>query len=282
MRIFQKIKQNLKQETVIVGNISTIQSFLQISKDSSRSIVSIIAIDTFVVPNYFTKIPVIHITDNDKINKIFQSNKHLEVLFAFDTFDSDVCHKIVTLSSGIRAKFNHILFIDGKIKFRKIVIDDLLVQKSMPLDKYSITNMISNQIILVTGAGGSIGSELCRQIASYNPKLIVFYDITELFLFNLESQFQHEYPNIEYKSILGDIRHKDRLEWVISFYKPSVIFHAAAYKHVPMMESNPSAAIHNNIKGTWHIANLALKYKVARFVLISTDKACKSCKRYGG
>ena len=273
MNLFKKNKYNIQKNTILIGHLSSIQNIFSSIKSSYTEIRYIILVDSVVVPSFFHKIPVIHFSDTNQLDKVFGNNQHLNILFSFEQFDSDVCNKIINMSMGSRSKYQNIYFLDGKIKYRKIVIEDLLVQKSMPLDKYSISNMISGNAILVTGAGGSIGSELCKQIASYNPKLIIFYDITELFLFNLESQFQHEYPHIEYKAILGDIRHEDRLEWVIQTYNPSVIFHAAAYKHVPMMESNPSAAIHNNIKGTWYLANLALKYKVDRFVLISTDKA---------
>ena len=162
---------------------------------------------------------------------------------------------------------------DSISQLQQIHPEKLLYQKPISLDNFSMKSMIQKKVILITGAGGSIGSELSRQISKYKPDLLIFYEITELFLHNLEIEFKTEYPNIKFISVLGDVRNDQKAEEVIRTYRPNVIFHAAAYKHVPMLENNPMAAIENNIKSTWQLANLSIKYTVNRFVFISTDKA---------
>ena len=162
---------------------------------------------------------------------------------------------------------------DKFYQLRNIHPEKLLYQKPISLDDFSMKSMIEKKVILITGAGGSIGSELSRQISKYKPSLLIFFDITELFLYSLEIEFRTEYPNVNFVSILGDVQDDQKTEGIIKTYRPNVIFHAAAYKHVPMLEENPMAAIENNIKSTWQLANFALKYKVDRFVFISTDKA---------
>ena len=159
------------------------------------------------------------------------------------------------------------------LRLRPIEPEELLGRASISLDTFSIGNMVKNKVILITGAGGSIGSEIARQISKYQPKLFIFFEITELFLYNLELEFQTDFPEIHFVSILGSIQDEKRVEWIVKNYKPDVIFHAAAYKHVPMMEKNPIGAVRNNIRGSWQLANIALRHNVGRFVLISTDKA---------
>ena len=151
--------------------------------------------------------------------------------------------------------------------------EELIGRESLSLDIYSIENMVKNRVIMITGAGGSIGSEIARQISKYKPRLLIFFEITELSLYNLEFDFQTNFPDINFTSILGNVQNKEHVELVIKAYMPNVIFHAAAYKHVPMMEKNSIGAVHNNIKGSWQLANIALKYNVSRFIFISTDKA---------
>ena len=125
---------------------------------------------------------------------------------------------------------------------------------------------------MITGAGGSIGSELCFQIAKFSPKQIILFEQTELFLYEIEMRIKSYFPNIN-NFIVGDVRDIDTVENAISKYKPSVIFHAAAYKHVPLMEENPAEALVANVIGTNNIAKISAKYNVSRFVLVSTDKA---------
>ncbi len=158
-------------------------------------------------------------------------------------------------------------------KTKKIEIEDLLARDPIVLNDREIAFDIEGQTILVTGGGGSIGSELCRQIAKYNPKRIVVLDIYENNAYDLQNELAESYSWLNVSVIIASIRDKERIEEVISEYKPKIIFHAAAHKHVPLMEYNPCEAIKNNIFGTYNVATAANKYGVEKFVMISTDKA---------
>ncbi len=221
---------------------------------------------------FFSMTPVYHSIDILS-DLIFKTNS-TEIILAFEEYIApDLIKRIVELCMEVRVNIRNAVFSEGKLKLHSLNPEDLFCSKPIDLDHYSIENMIKNKVVLVTGAGGSIGSELCKQIASYQPRKLIFYEITELFLYHLVSDFQSEYPGIKFQSILGDVQNKEQLEWVMANMKPNIVFHAAAYKHVPMMEENPISAIHTNIRGTWYIANLALKYDIDKFVFISTDKA---------
>lgn len=156
---------------------------------------------------------------------------------------------------------------------RDVEIEDLLGRDAIKLDNKNINSLIKDNTVLVTGGGGSIGSELCRQIIKYNPERLIILDIYENNLYDIELELKANYPKAKIEAIVGSVRDKNRLEYVFSEYKPQLVFHAAAHKHVPLMENNPLEAIKNNIFGTYNVVNCADKYNVERFVLISTDKA---------
>lgn len=156
---------------------------------------------------------------------------------------------------------------------RNLNIEDLLGREQVKLDTEHLNEMIANKVVMVTGAGGSIGSELCFQIAKFNPSMIVMADYCELFMYELEMKFKEEFPDISFYPKIIDIRNASKVDQVFSEYLPQIIFHAAAYKHVPMMEYNPSEAVETNIKGTKIVGEAALKYGAVKFIMISTDKA---------
>lgn len=152
-------------------------------------------------------------------------------------------------------------------------IQDLLERKPIVLDTNSISNKLSGKTVLITGAAGSIGSEIVRQVLSFQPKLIVLLDQAETPLHTLNLEIAEINSNCPVRCLVGDIRNYEYLDKKFTKYKPDVVYHAAAYKHVPLMEENPSQAIHTNVLGTKNVADLAHKHKVERFVMISTDKA---------
>ncbi len=156
---------------------------------------------------------------------------------------------------------------------REIKIEDLLSREQIMLDNPRIEEDLRGKVVLVTGAAGSIGSELCRQICHYHPKLIVMLDIAESPLYDVEQEFKEYHPGCPIKIILGDVRNKKKMKEVFKEFKPQVVFHAAAYKHVPMMENYPEEAIHANVIGTKILADLAVLAQVEKFVFVSTDKA---------
>jgi len=162
----------------------------------------------------------------------------------------------------------------GSGDVRQIQVEDLLGRAAVALDQNAVSRSYSGRVILVTGAGGSIGSELCRQLARFEPSLLVLVDLSEYALYGLTEEFARAHPGSRIVPVVADITHQWRMSHILAEYKPAVIFHAAAYKHVPLMEDhNTWAAIHNNAYGTYTLGSLAIAHDVERFVLISTDKA---------
>ena len=165
----------------------------------------------------------------------------------------------------------------GKVsisQIRKVDVEDLLGRDAVNLDNTGLQKLIEGKTILVTGAAGSIGSELCRQITKYNPTKLICYDISEYALYQLEQEFARLHTSVKFHYLVGDVKNKMRIEKVISQFKPNVVFHAAAYKHVPLMEhENVIEALSNNVIGTHTVALACQTLSVPKFVLISTDKA---------
>lgn len=169
-------------------------------------------------------------------------------------------------------------WINGELSFKqikKINVNDLLEREPIKLDTPIISEKIKNKTVLVTGAAGSIGSELVKQILRFEPGLIVLLDNAESALYELERELQDELFVQNFEIVMGDIRNPDRMERVFNHFKPNIVFHAAAYKHVPLMENNPTEALQTNVIGTKILADLAVAHGVERFVMVSTDKAVK-------
>ena len=160
-------------------------------------------------------------------------------------------------------------------QIRDVAVEDLLGRTAAKLDTELIRGKVQGQVVLVTGAAGSIGSELCRQIARFNPKTIVGFEIAETALFHLQREMQELFPNIHLEPVIGNIQDRGRLREVFEMFRPAVVFHAAAYKHVPMMERHLFEAVENNVLGTYNVAALAGECGVDEFVMISSDKAVR-------
>ena len=160
-------------------------------------------------------------------------------------------------------------------KVRQLSYEDFLGRNQVVIDSMEVTDSISDKVILVTGGGGSIGSELCRQIAGCRPKQLIIFDIYENNAYDIEQELIRDYPGINLVTVIGSVRDYDRLEFLFKKYRPDIVFHAAAHKHVPLMEESPNEAVKNNCLGTLNVVKLSDKYKVLKFVLISTDKAVR-------
>lgn len=156
---------------------------------------------------------------------------------------------------------------------REVDVQDLLGRDQVDVDVNEIIGYIEGQVVLVTGGGGSIGSELCRQIASHNPKQLIILDIYENSAYDIEQELKRRYPTLNLLTLIASIRDKGKIEDVFAKHKPQIVFHAAAHKHVPLMETSPNEAVKNNVFGTYNLAKCADKYSVKTFVQISTDKA---------
>ena len=158
-------------------------------------------------------------------------------------------------------------------KLRNVEVQDLLGRDPIMVNMQEITQYISGKRVMVTGGGGSIGSELCRQIAKSNPECLIIFDIYENNAYDIQMELKRKYPYLNLQVLIGSVRNTSRVERVMAAYRPDIIFHAAAHKHVPLMEDSPNEAVKNNVFGTYKVAKAAAKYGVKKFVLISTDKA---------
>lgn len=214
------------------------------------------------------------------LKQIIKNHGISQVLIAMPSASNEAIKNIFSLSIELGAKVKILPkmsdILNGEIKYsklRNVEPVDLLGRVAHDLDIHNMSQFLSNKIILVTGAGGSIGSELTKQICRFNPKLIILFEMTELFLYELENFLKVEMPDILIKSVIGDVRNFEQVKDIFQTYNPDIVFHAAAYKHVPLMELNPLQAIRTNIVGTYNVAINSIAAEVDKFVLISTDKA---------
>lgn len=218
--------------------------------------------------------------DRNDIAEIAHNKDIDEILIALPSIDNNERVQIIKLCSetGLKLKTLPGMYeiIGGKFntkQIRDVEIEDLLGRAPVELNISDIAGYLNNKVVLVTGGGGSIGSELCRQIAKFGPRKLIILDIYENNAYDLQMELNYKYPHLDKEVLIASIRDRSRLEEVFSEYRPDVVFHAAAHKHVPLMEANPKEAIKNNVFGTLNLAEMADKYKVVKFVQISTDKA---------
>lgn len=203
-----------------------------------------------------------------------------EVLIAIPSAPGSVVRKVVEEAKelGLRYRIIPGLYeiLSGKVsisQIREVEVEDLLRRDPVQLDMGQISAYLENRTVLVTGAGGSIGSEIVRQVARFAPERILLLGKGENSLFHIHQMMEHAFPAIEFKIIVADVRDRDKIQKIFQMYRPHAVFHAAAHKHVPLMEANPDEAIFNNALGTQVMVEVALKFQVERFVNISTDKA---------
>lgn len=216
----------------------------------------------------------------NQLKEITERHKISTFIFAKRNIPIDIKNEITDFCLNNDIKVQNIPnvnnWINGELsskQIRSIKIEDLLQRDSIKLSEDSIRADILGKVVMVTGAAGSIGSEIVKQLTNFKPKTIILYDQAESPLYDLELLLEEEQHFHNAKIIIGDVRNKARLEYVFDRYKPSIVFHAAAYKHVPMMEKNPIEAISTNIFGTKKLSDLSDKYGVKKFVFVSTDKA---------
>lgn len=270
-----------KYNVLIIGAgdcASSIISEIRKEKGEQYNIIGIIDDNEAKLNSFLNGVKVLGNRNN--IVEIVEREKIDQILFAIAKISGLEKTNILDICGKTKAKVKVIpgyyqLLEEGISinKMRDVDLRDLIGREEVKLDKSGIAEYINNKIVLVTGGGGSIGSELCRQIAKFNPKLLLILDIYENNAYDLQNELSYKEPELNKKVIIASVRDKARLNQIISAYRPNIIFHAAAHKHVPLMEDNPSEAIKNNVIGTLNMAQLASQYKVEKFVLISTDKA---------
>ncbi len=222
------------------------------------------------------------------IGRIVREHGIEEVFLAIPTAPSKAKRRIMMTCKNAHVKFKTLPavgdILDGTVKIsslREFQIEDLLGREAARLDTAAIKSYLRDKTVLITGAGGSIGSELCRQVAKYSPKQLVLFERSEFNLYQIHMNLIELFPDIEIHPVVGDVLNQQRVERALKQYMPEVIFHAAAYKHVPLMEMNPDEALVNNVLGTWNMAHLADAHGVRKFVMVSTDKAVRSTNIMG-
>lgn len=220
--------------------------------------------------------------DRNTILEYVDKYKIDTILFAIPSCNNDQKFEILNICQQTDCELKIIpsiyQLIDGgenglASKIRKVEIEDLLGREPITLDINQIMDYVAGKVVLVTGGGGTIGSELCRQISDHCPKRLIIFDIYENNAYDIQNELKRKYPELDLVALIGSVRDSKRLDCVFKKYKPDIVYHAAAHKHVPLMEDSPNETIKNNVFGTLKTAQCADKYGVQKFILISTDKA---------
>lgn len=216
----------------------------------------------------------------NRLRALVRKHRIEEVIFAIPSGDGSLMRQVIASCERTKARFKTLPaitdIVNGKItmaQLKDVEIEDLLGREPVVLDQTAIGNYLTGKRVLVTGAAGSIGSEICRQVSLFKPAKILLFDNAETPLFYIEKELAAAFPDLRIIPMVGDVRNQDRVESVFDEFAPDVVFHAAAYKHVAMMEYNPAEAILNNVMGSRIVADAADRYKVRNFVMVSTDKA---------
>ncbi len=227
-----------------------------------------------------TRLQGTKIYHTSNLEQLIEKNKIKKIIIAIQqpNYDYqktilDICIKKSVQVLQVPSSKNWINGDFSTSQIKKIKIEDLLGRNPIYLHPEKIQAEIENQIILVSGAAGSIGSGIIKQLSTYNPKLVILLDQAESPLYDLEQELLHNSPEFKFEIVIGDISNFLRMERLFDYFKPKIVFHAAAYKHVPLMEDNPSEAINTNVLGTKNLVDLSLRFNVDKFVMISTDKA---------
>ncbi|WP_311198838.1 polysaccharide biosynthesis protein [Paenibacillus hexagrammi] len=218
--------------------------------------------------------------DRNEIIRVVNQYQIDEIIIAMPSVPKKEISSIIDICKHTKAKLKIIPklhdLIEGKVTInaiRNVEVEDLLGREPVKIDLVGIADYVEDKVVLITGAGGSIGSELCRQVAPFNPSKLVILGHGENSIYLIEKELNRMFPDLHIEPVIADVQDKARMEEIFRIYQPKVIFHAAAHKHVPLMERNPAEAIKNNVFGTKNVAECAHQFHAERFVLVSTDKA---------
>ena len=248
------------------------------SRYIQKSVMCVIDDDVTKVGNYIHGVKVVG--GRDKIIEAAAEYDIDEILIAMPSAPRkqlkeilDICKQTTCDLKTLPGTYQ---LVNGEVnvsQLRKVDVTDLLGREPIEVDLESIMGYVKNKVILVTGGGGSIGSELCRQLATHRPKLLIILDIYENNAYDVQQELMRKYPELNLKVLIASVRNTARMNDIFETYHPDIVYHAAAHKHVPLMEDSPNEAIKNNVMGTWKVADAALRNHAEKFVLISTDKA---------
>ena len=218
--------------------------------------------------------------DRNDILEMVEKYEVNHIIYAIPTSSAKTRKEILNICKDTKCRLQTVpgvyQLLNGEVSvstLKNVEIQDLLGREQIKVNNEEILNAIGGKIVLVTGGGGSIGSELCRQIATSDPKQLIIFDMYENNAYDIQQELIRKYPDLNLVTLIGSVRNTNRLAWLMQTYKPDIVFHAAAHKHVPLMEDSPNEAIKNNVLGTYKTATAAARAGVKKFVLISTDKA---------
>lgn len=272
--------------TIVIGAGATGKVVIDETRrniDNHNQIVAVVDDDPNKIGGLFANIPVKGpISD---IAKIIDFHKADEVIIAMSKISKERLHEILSLLESCSVRVRRMPLISemegpNDKKIIDVDLDDLLSREPVKLDNSEVNNMLHDKVVMVTGAGGSIGSELVRQIFNTHPRTLILFDIYENSTYDIQMELvrrirEEKIKDIELVTLIGSTYNETRVEQIIKKYRPDYIYHAAAYKHVPLMEDSPAEAIRTNVIGTYNVARLANKYEVKKMVLVSTDKAVR-------
>ncbi len=286
-RALRAIQKNFKKPAMDIQNTMVIGAGeagnmiireLKYSKHLNRNVVCIIDDNPEKKGKYLHGVPIVG--NKDTIVENAKKYKVDEIVVAIPSADAKKTKNLLRICNETECKLKILpgmyQFINEEVsvsKLREVSIEDLLGRDVVNIDLDSVLGYVRNKTVLVTGGGGSIGSELCRQIAKYNPKCLIIFDIYENNAYDIQQELKKKHPSLHLEVLIGSVRNTKRIESVMELYRPDLVYHAAAHKHVPLMEDSPNEAIKNNVFGTYKTARAADKFGVKKFVLISTDKA---------
>lgn len=279
--ISKKTLRTGARRTLIVGAGAAGNSLIKEIRNSkylTREIVGIIDDDKSKVGNYLHGIKIIG-TRDDIVTLVGKKDID-EIIVAMPSASASAIKEILDICKQTRCELKKLpgiyQLVNGEVsvsKLRNVDVNDLLGREPIEVDLSSILAYVSDKVVLVTGGGGSIGSELCRQIAAHKPKQLIIVDIYENTTYDIQNELKRLYPELNLEVLIASVRNTKRMDMIFEKHRPDIVYHAAAHKHVPLMEDSPNEAVKNNVLGTWKVVQAADKWKVKKFIMISTDKA---------
>lgn len=279
--IRRRVNEGTQKRALIIGAGAAGDAIIREIKNSSyldMKIVGVIDDNPNKIGNYIHGIKIIGNRDT-----IIENAEELDVdiiILAIPTASAKDIKELLNICKETGCELKRLpgiyQLVNGEVsvsKLKDVDVNDLLGREPIQPNLESIMGYVSDKVVMVTGGGGSIGSELCRQIAMYHPKQLVLVDIYENTTYDVQNELRHNFPNLNLVVLIASVRNTKRMDQIFETYRPEIVYHAAAHKHVPLMEDSPNEAIKNNVLGTWKVVQAADKWNVRRFVMISTDKA---------
>lgn len=272
---------NTAPNTLVYGTSEaaiSLANYLRNDKENAYHVIGFITRDKQMKGSRILGCSVYYIRKQEELSHLLETN-HIKYILFTNNADLHADEDLLSYSIEKQITLRIAPLMEGedglskRIQLREVQIEDLLGRDEIKINLSNIRKELSTRTIMVTGAAGSIGSELCRQLCKFNPKQLILFDFSETATYQIDMELRKKFPNNRILSVIGDVRNKQRVESQVKQYRPDIIFHAAAYKHVPLMEEYPCEAVRANVLGTQNVADVAVDCGVEKFIMISTDKA---------